>query len=70
MRGETRKRWRILCDRAAVEQDAEKLVEIYRDIIRMLDEKASRLFNAWVKEHPESTGWQPTNKQTEKQRIM
>jgi len=45
-----------------------KLIEIYRDIIGMLDEKASRLVSVWAKER--HLGWQPTIEQTEKQKMM
>jgi len=54
MQGETRERWRKLCDRAASEEDPEQLVEIFRDIIHMLDEKAARLFAAQMKEELDS----------------
>ena len=50
MQGETRERWRTLCDQAATEQDPEKLVGIFKEIIQMLDEKAARLFAAQMKE--------------------
>jgi hypothetical protein len=43
MQGVTRKRWRELCDQAAIEQDPEKLLRIVREIVRMLEEKADRL---------------------------
>lgn len=35
-------RWRELCAQAAVEQDPQKLMELIRDISRLLDEKQSR----------------------------
>jgi hypothetical protein len=44
MQGETRPRWRGLCAQAETEEDPEKLIDIFRDIIAMLDEKAARLF--------------------------
>jgi len=47
MKGATRERWRNLCEQAADEEDPRKLVEIYKDIICMLDEKARRLFTQW-----------------------
>ena len=51
MEGATRKRWNSLCEQAAVENDYPvKLIEIYRDIMGMLDEKASRLFRVWAQE--------------------
>ena len=35
-------RWRQLCAKAAVEQDPEKLMELVKEISRLLDEKQSR----------------------------
>jgi hypothetical protein len=43
MQGETGELWRSLCAQAAVEQDAEKLVELATEINRLLDEKEHRL---------------------------
>jgi hypothetical protein len=43
MDGQTKERWLELCERAAVEQDAEKLVAIIHEIERLLEEKESRL---------------------------
>ena len=43
MQGETGERWRKLCEQAAVEQDANKLMELVEEINRLLDEKAERL---------------------------
>lgn len=43
MRGETGELWRKLCEQAAVEQDPEKLLELTREINRLLDEKEARL---------------------------
>jgi hypothetical protein len=40
---QTKERWLELCERAAVEQDAEKLVAIIHEIERLLEEKESRL---------------------------
>jgi hypothetical protein len=54
MQGETRERWRKLCDQAATEQDPQKLVEIFKEIICMLDEKAARLFKAYLNEQVSS----------------
>ena len=36
-------RWRQLCEQAAVEQDSGKLLELIREINRLLDEKKQRL---------------------------
>ena len=43
MQGQNQERWRELCARAAVEQDAEKLLELTEEIIRLLQEKDDRL---------------------------
>ena len=50
MHGETRARWRRLCFQAETEEDPEKLIDIFRDIIGMLDEKAARLFAEQMRE--------------------
>ena len=38
--------WKELCAQAAVEQDPAKLIELSKEIIRLLDEKEARLKNA------------------------
>jgi hypothetical protein len=43
MQGETRERWQKLCEQAVVEQDPDKLMELIRQINRLLDEKENRL---------------------------
>lgn len=43
MRGETGERWRKLCEQAALEQDPRKLMELIREIDRLLEEKENRL---------------------------
>jgi hypothetical protein len=43
MRGETGERWRTLCERAASEQDPQKLLELASEINRLLEEKENRL---------------------------
>ena len=43
MKGETFERWRTLCEKAAVEQDSQKLLELTREITRLLAEKEARL---------------------------
>lgn len=45
MQGETKIRWQELCARAAVEQDPQKLLELVREINRLLEEKQKRLQN-------------------------
>jgi len=43
VQGETKERWRQLCEQAAVEKDAEKLLELVKEINRLLEEKERRL---------------------------
>jgi hypothetical protein len=43
MQGETRERWWLLCEQAAVEQDPEKLLELTKEINRLLEEKERNL---------------------------
>ncbi len=43
MKGETRERWLVLCERAAVEQDPQRLMVLIREIDQLLREKQERL---------------------------
>jgi hypothetical protein len=43
-------RWQELCGQASVEQDPEKLMELVKEINRLLDEKHDRLVNGPRKE--------------------
>lgn len=43
MRGETGEHWRTLCERAVLEQDPQKLLELTTEINRLLEEKENRL---------------------------
>ena len=43
MQGATGERWRELCAKAAVEQDPDELLELTRQISRLLEEKQERL---------------------------
>jgi predicted Zn-dependent protease len=43
MQGEKGERWRKLCEQAASEQDPQKLMELAREIDRLLEEKERRL---------------------------
>lgn len=49
MKGETRERWQHLCARAADEQDPQKLLELVKEINRLLEEKEQRLATQPVK---------------------
>ena len=42
MKGKTKELWEQFCERAAVEQDPEKLVQLVKEINRMLEEKEAR----------------------------
>jgi hypothetical protein len=46
MQGETGDKGRELCEQAAVEHDPEKLLEIFHEINRMLEEKEQRLMQS------------------------
>jgi hypothetical protein len=48
MEGETKERWRELCERVAVEKDPEKLLAMIHEIEWLLEEKESRLRGARV----------------------
>jgi len=43
VKGETRERWQHLCELAADEQDPEKLLELVKEINRLLEAKEARL---------------------------
>ena len=49
MRGVTKERWQLLCKQAAVERDPEKLLELTREINRLLAEKQNRLDSGTMK---------------------
>ena len=50
MRGEKKEHWLGLCEQAAQEQDPDKLMDLVKEITRLLDEKQERLRGADVKE--------------------
>jgi hypothetical protein len=39
----TKERWQEICAQAAIEQDGEKLIELTKEIVRLLEEKEARL---------------------------
>jgi hypothetical protein len=43
MKGERKEQWMRLCEQAATEQDPDKLMELVREINRLLEEKEQRL---------------------------
>jgi hypothetical protein len=46
VKGETGERWRKLCEQAAIEQDSDRLIELIKEINRLLEEKKERLKSA------------------------
>lgn len=54
MKGQKLEEWQRLCALAAVEQDHEKLLELVKEINRLLDEKEHRLRNTGAKARGES----------------
>jgi hypothetical protein len=50
MQGETRERWQMLCEQAAVEQDPKRLMLLISEISRLLEEKEKRLQQLRAKE--------------------
>lgn len=54
MQGATKERWQILSEQAAVEQDPERLLELTREINRLLEEKQNRLANRTASPHAAS----------------
>ena len=46
MQGEKKERWMRLCEQASTEQDSQKLVALAEEIVRLLEEKQTRLTNA------------------------
>ena len=45
MIGKDEERWRELCKQASVEKDPKKMLELIKEINRLLDEKQARLEN-------------------------
>jgi hypothetical protein len=43
MQGANRERWKVLCEQASTEQDAEKLHELIKQINDLLESKEARL---------------------------
>jgi hypothetical protein len=46
VKGEAKERWMELCEQAANEQDSQKLLELTKEIDRLLAEKEARLKDA------------------------
>ena len=43
MQGRVKEDWMQLCEQVAIEQDTERMIELVRELNRMLDEKEQRL---------------------------
>jgi hypothetical protein len=43
LKGEKKEIWMHLCEQAAIEQDADKLMDLIKEINRLLEEKERRL---------------------------
>jgi len=43
MQGKGKEDWMQLCEEVAIEQDTERMIELVRELNRMLDEKEERL---------------------------
>lgn len=43
MQGKVKEDWMQLCEQVAIEQDTARLIELVRELNRMLDEKEQRL---------------------------
>ncbi len=56
MQGETGERWRKLCEQAAVEQDANKLMELIEEINELLENKEQRLLRQQQVDRAPSVG--------------
>ena len=48
LRGETKERWRELCERAAVEQDPERFVATIQELLQALEDREERRRNMTV----------------------
>jgi len=46
MRGETKERWKELCERALVEQDSERFLATIQELLQALDDNQERLRKA------------------------
>jgi hypothetical protein len=53
MQGETKERWKVLCEQAATEQDPHKLMVLVKEIDELLAKKQDRLNHLSPK--PETT---------------
>jgi hypothetical protein len=48
LRGETKERWKELCERAAVEQDPERFVATIQELVQALEDREQRRRNVTV----------------------
>jgi hypothetical protein len=52
MKGETGERWRVLCSKAAEEQDPNRLMQLITEINRLLEDKEQRLLHIRPSQQP------------------
>lgn len=52
MQGETKERWKVLCEQASTEQDPVQLLELVEEINRPLSLKEERLIKSRLPEKP------------------
>ena len=52
LRGETKERWRELCERAVVEQDPDRFVATIQELIQVLEDREERRRNSTALQRP------------------
>ena len=62
LRGETKERWRELCERAAVEEDPDRFLATIQELIQVLEDKEERQRKrdrlTSASENPAKISWQ------------
>ena len=48
LRGETKERWKELCERAVVEQDPDRFVATIQELLQVLEDREERRHDAMV----------------------
>jgi hypothetical protein len=54
MQGETKERWKVLCEQATIEKDPQKLLKLITEINELLMTKEGRLLKEQLPEKPDS----------------
>lgn len=54
MQGQTRDRWLVLCEQAAIEQDPDKLMALIREITALLEVKEQQLHRVTAEQKPDA----------------